>query len=45
MREVVRAVRDYAWLGDRLAAQLEGVLPHGILNGCSTPSLLFVAFS
>ena len=43
MREVVRAVRDYAWLGDRLAAQLEGVLPHGILNGWQYAVALFVA--
>ncbi len=33
MREVVRAVREYAWLGDRLAAQVGGALPPGILNG------------
>ncbi len=32
MREVVRAVREYAWLGDRLAAQVGGALPPGILN-------------
>jgi exopolysaccharide biosynthesis polyprenyl glycosylphosphotransferase len=43
MRELVRVVRDYAWLGDRLAAQLEGVLPHGILNGWQYAVALFVS--
>src|SRR5437773_6210438 len=43
MREVVRTVRDYAWFGDSLATQLEGVLPHGILNGWQYAVALFVA--
>src|SRR3989475_2116375 len=43
MREVVRVVRDYAWFGDSLAGQLEGVLPHGILNGWQYAVALFVA--
>ena len=43
MREVVRTVRDYAWFGDSLAGQLEGVLPHGILNGWQYAVALFVA--
>src|SRR5882724_5727222 len=43
MREVVRVVRDYAWFGDSLATQLEGVLPHGILNGWQYAVALFVA--
>src|SRR2546430_2273500 len=43
MREVVRAVRDYAWFGDRLAAQLGGILPPGILNGWQFAVALFVA--
>ena len=43
MRELVRAVRDYAWLGERLAGQLGGILPHGILNGWQYAAALFVA--
>src|SRR5438876_559788 len=43
MREVVRVVRDYASFGDSLAGQLEGVLPHGILNGWQYAVALFVA--
>src|SRR5438128_2996659 len=43
MREVVRAVRDYAWFGDRLSAQVEGFLPHGIFNGWQYAAALFVA--
>src|SRR5437016_1175058 len=43
IREVVRAVRDYAWFGDSLATHLEGVLPHGILNGWQYAVALFVA--
>src|SRR5437773_11660143 len=43
MREVVRTVREYAWFGDSLAGQLEGVLPHGILNGWQYAVALFVA--
>ncbi len=42
MREVVRAVREYAWLGDRLAAQVGGALPPGILNGWQYAAALFV---
>lgn len=33
MRELVRAVRDYAWLGTAVAVQLRGALPTGMLNG------------
>src|SRR5438046_5427704 len=43
MREVVRVVRDFAWFGDSLAGQLEGILPHGILNGWQYAVALFVA--
>ena len=43
MREVVRVVRDYAWFGDRLAARVEGLLPHGIFNGWQYAAALFVA--
>src|SRR5438093_12081999 len=43
MREAVRAVRDYAWFGDSLAGQLEGILPHGIVNGWQYAVALFVA--
>jgi len=43
MREVVRVVRDYAWFGDSLAGQLEGILPHGIINGWQYAVALFVA--
>src|SRR2546427_9410713 len=43
MREVVRVVRDYAWFGDSLAGQLEGILPHGIVNGWQYAVALFVA--
>ena len=43
MREVVRAVRDYAWLGDSLAAQVGGVLPYAIVNGWQYAAALFVA--
>jgi len=43
MRELVRAVRDYGWLGDRLAARLQDVLPQGILNGWQYAAALFVA--
>src|SRR5947199_2384266 len=43
MREAVRAVRDYAWFGDSLAGRLEGILPHGIVNGWQYAVALFVA--
>src|SRR5205823_11130131 len=33
MRELVRAVREYAWLGDRVAERVGNALPPGILNG------------
>src|SRR5204862_7488156 len=42
MREVVRTVREYAWLGDRLASWVDGVLPPGILNGWQYAAALFV---
>jgi exopolysaccharide biosynthesis polyprenyl glycosylphosphotransferase len=42
MREVVRAVREYAWLGDRLATQVGAALPPGILNGWQYAAALFV---
>src|SRR5438552_3582357 len=42
MRELVRAVREYAWLGDRLASWVDGVLPPGILNGWQYAAALFV---
>ena len=43
MRELVRAVREYAWLGDRLAARVGDLLPPGILNGWQYAAALFVA--
>src|SRR2546430_402123 len=43
MRELVRTVREYAWLGDRLAARVGDVLPAGILNGWQYAAALFVA--
>src|SRR5882762_3309834 len=33
MRELLRAVRDYAWLGASLAGTLQLALPPGMLNG------------
>jgi len=42
MRELVRAVREYAWLGDRLATQVGDVLPPGILNGWQYAAALFL---
>src|SRR5207302_4873159 len=43
MRELVRAVREYAWLGDRVAARVGNALPPGILNGWQYAAALFVA--
>src|SRR5438045_2027384 len=43
MRELVRTVREYAWLGDRVAAQVGNALPPGILNGWQYAAALFVA--
>src|SRR2546426_7061880 len=42
MRELVRAVRDYALLGERVAGEAEAVLPTGILNGWQFAAALFV---
>src|SRR5436309_4050331 len=42
MREVVRAVRDYALLGERVAGEAQAVLPTGILNGWQYAAALFV---
>src|SRR5437773_9353957 len=33
MRELVRAVRNYALVGDALASRVESMVPPGILNG------------
>src|SRR5436309_997328 len=43
MRELVRAIREYGWLGERLAAQVARILPQGILNGWQYAVALFVA--
>src|SRR5881398_2081587 len=43
MRELVRAVREYAWLGDRVAARVGDAVPPGILNGWQYAAALFVA--
>ena len=43
MRELVRTVREYAWLGDRFAARVGDLLPPGILNGWQYAAALFVA--
>src|SRR2546425_6380358 len=42
MRELVRAVRDYALLGERVAGEAQAVLPTGILNGWQFAAALFV---
>ena len=42
MRALVRAVRDYAVVGDALAARLEAMLPGGILNGWQYAAALFM---
>src|SRR5204863_1896512 len=43
MRELVRTVREYAWLGDRVAERVGNALPPGILNGWQYAAALFVA--
>jgi len=42
MRELVRAVRDFALLGERVAGQAQAILPTGILNGWQYAAALFV---
>lgn len=42
MRELLRAVREQAVLGERLATGLNAVLPPGILNGWQYAAALFV---
>jgi len=42
MRELVRAMREYAWLGERVAARVADTLPPGILNGWQYAAALFV---
>src|SRR2546430_12926804 len=42
MREVVRAVREYAWLGGRLAGQVGGALPPGVPDGWAYAGALVV---
>jgi exopolysaccharide biosynthesis polyprenyl glycosylphosphotransferase len=42
MRELVRAVRDHAALGQALSEQLQAVLPRGILNGWQYAAALLV---
>jgi exopolysaccharide biosynthesis polyprenyl glycosylphosphotransferase len=43
MRELVRTVRDRAWLGQAIAVPLQSTLPQGILNGWQYAAALFVA--
>src|SRR2546421_6076332 len=43
MRELLRTVREYAWLGDGVAARVGFALPPGILNGWQYAAALFVA--
>ncbi len=43
MRELVRALRDRAWLGHTIADPLQSTLPPGILNGWQYAVALFVA--
>src|SRR5437763_1021537 len=43
MRELLRTVREYAWLGDGVAARVGNALPPGILNGWQYAAALFVA--
>jgi exopolysaccharide biosynthesis polyprenyl glycosylphosphotransferase len=43
MRELVRGVRDHAWLGASLAATLQATLPTGMLNGWQYAVALFVS--
>jgi exopolysaccharide biosynthesis polyprenyl glycosylphosphotransferase len=42
MRALLRAVRDYAVLGDWVAAEVRSVVPAGILNGWQYAAALFV---
>src|SRR5438445_4972022 len=42
MRELLRAVRDHAVLGERLAGQVHDVAPSGILNGWQYAAALFM---
>jgi exopolysaccharide biosynthesis polyprenyl glycosylphosphotransferase len=42
MRALLRAVRDYAVLGDWVAAEVRAVVPAGILNGWQYAAALFV---
>src|SRR5947208_4862056 len=41
MRELVRAVRDYGLLGERIAGEAQAVLPTEILNGWQYAAALF----
>jgi len=43
MRELIRAVRDNAVLGEWVAARVEAVMPPGTLNGWQYAAALFVA--
>jgi len=42
MRALVRGVRDYALVGDGLAARVEAMVPSGILNGWQYAAALFM---
>src|SRR6266513_497763 len=42
MRELVRAVRDYAVVGEGLAQRVEAMVPAGILNGWQYAAALFM---
>src|ERR1700704_6174314 len=42
MRELVRGVREYAWLGSSLSATLQSTLPTGMLNGWQYATALFL---
>src|SRR2546426_5575068 len=42
MRAVLRAVRDYAVVGDAVAQRVEAMLPTGILNGWQYAAALFM---
>ena len=42
MRALVRAVRDYALVGDTVAARVEAMVPAGILNGWQYAAALFM---
>lgn len=43
MRQVLRAVRDYALVGEAVAQRVGAVMPAGILNGWQYAAALFVA--